>query len=233
MATLIEKLKIVKAVAFDIDGTLYPEEHFFLRITPFMIRHLKLMIAFGEVRKKLRKLQIENPEEPLADFFDLQATLIAEKTGKDAKAVKNFIETEIYQGWKKYFDKVKPFPHMLQTIKTLKAHGYKIALLSDFPPSQKNDVWGVLPLCDAALGTEEVGALKPSPLSFYALAEKLKLPCNQILYIGNNNYDVEGAKAAGCMVGIQSGFSRIFGKRIQGADFFFSDYRQLLQYMIQ
>ena len=60
------------------------------------------------------------------------------------------------------FKKVKPYKNVKETFIKLKEAGYKVAILSDFPPEQKGDIWGVLPYCDGVYGAEHIGALKPS-----------------------------------------------------------------------
>ena len=54
----------------------------------------------------------------------------------------------------------------------MKSAGLKIGILSDFPPSQKSDIWGIKELCDVCIGSEESGALKPSVYSFWNFEQK-------------------------------------------------------------
>jgi len=165
----------ISAIAFDIDGTLYPSWRFNLRIIPFLLKNFNFMSAFNKTRKDIRLWQEKNPDKVLSNFFDFQAEILAKHAGKNKEDVKNFLETEIYEGWKKRFARIKPYFFARESIEEFKRCGLKIALLSDFLPEQKNDVWGILPLCDAAFGTEAIGALKPSPLPFKRLAEALDL----------------------------------------------------------
>jgi len=229
----------ISAIAFDIDGTLYPSWRFNLRIIPFLLKNFNLMSAFNKTRKDIRLWQKKNPDKLLNDFFDFQAEILGRHSRKPQAEVKTFLDKEIYIGWKKRFAKIKPFFFVKEAIEEFKSQGLKIALLSDFLPEQKNDIWGILPLCDVVLGTEVIGALKPSPLSFKKLAETLELPCNKILYVGNNlKYDVVGAKAAGMYTAcIKSRlfilFKKIFAQKdAEKPDIYFSNYRQLLKFMI-
>ncbi|HNY22331.1 MAG TPA: HAD family hydrolase, partial [Treponemataceae bacterium] len=89
--------------------------------------------------------------------------------------------------------------------------------------------------CDAVIGSEETGALKPSPVPFLALANALGIPPSRILYVGNSpSSDVAGAKAVGmktaCIVGP---VSALFGRTVPGADISFSSYRQLTQIVLK
>ena len=107
--------------------------------------------------------------------------------------------------------------------------------MSDFLPSQKGDVWGLAPLCDVVLGSEETGALKPSPVPFHALASSLGVSEGRILYVGNSlRSDVRGARSVGMKTAcIVSGFDRILGRKAREADISFSSYRQLAGFVLE
>ncbi|PIE97676.1 MAG: phosphoglycolate phosphatase [Treponema sp.] len=227
-------VKEIKAVAFDIDGTLYPNRRFFIAILPFILKNFRLMNAFRIVRHELRKLAEDTLIE---DFYQKQAELMIKHTGipDDANYIKAEIANKIYKGWAPLFQKIKPYKNVFETIQCLKQSGLKIALLSDFPIEQKGDVWGILPLCDCSLSSEETGALKPSPVPFKALAEKLELPAENILYVGNSvEYDVTGAANYGMKTAyICSKFKRAFTSKNKYSDFRFSSYKELEKILLK
>lgn len=218
----------IEAVAFDIDGTLYPEWEFYILVFPFILTHLSLMDAFGKVRKEIRQYQMQHPNEKQKDFFDFQAELLSVHLKKDKNTAKQELKTSIYDGLKSFFSKIKPYKHALEVVKELKRRNLKIALLSDFLIEQKGDVWGILPYCDVAIGSENVGALKPSHFPFVTLSERLSVPCEKILYVGNSiKYDVKGAKAVGMKTALI--YNKWFFKpKSNDIDILFYDYRQLL-----
>lgn len=232
----------ISAIAFDIDGTLYPAYRFNLRILPFMLKNYKFMLALYKTRNKVRQLQIENPEAKLEDFFKFQAEEISHYINAKAEDVEKFLNEEIYSGWKKYFVKIKPYPYAKKTIEEFKNRGIKIAVLSDFLPEQKNDVWGILPLCNTYLSSEEAGVLKPSIFVFKKLSEKLDVPCDKILYVGNNlKYDIAGANNAGMYSAcIKSKLFILLNKifhfdkknKLCKPDIYFSNYKQLLKIVL-
>ena len=141
----------------------------------------------------------------------------------------------IYHGLQKYFPRIPPCKGVVELISELKSKGYKIALLSDFPPEQKGDLWGIKDSCDVILGTEQIGALKPSPVPFNKLAEELNLKPEQILYVGNSHkYDVMGSKNAGFKSAwLILPLSGILGKKSKTADFTFYKYSQLKDLLIK
>lgn len=217
------------AVAFDIDGTLYPDFSLFARLLPFTLAHLKLMVNFGQVRDDIRDWQRAHPGEISADFFARQAELLGLRIGETPEQTASLLKTLIYEGWRPVFNRVKPFPHVHETFDAFRESGLKLGILSDFLPSQKGDVWGLAPKCDAVLGSEETGALKPSPIPFLALAEALNVKPERVLYVGNSvKSDVQGASAAGMKTACVTGrFAAFFGRRAPGADISFHSYRQL------
>ena len=182
----------IKAVAFDIDGTLYRAWKFNLRILPYFLYHSLFFLKYGLVRNIMHR----TPATP--EFLQLQASHMAKKLNCTQEEAKERLEKVIYKGLEKYFVNIKPCRGVVEFIHQLKDHGYKLAILSDFPPEQKGSIWGVKELCDVVLGSEEAGALKPDSTPFTQLAERLELKPEEILYVGNNHkYDIEGASKIG------------------------------------
>ncbi len=225
----------VSAIAFDIDGTLYPSWRFYIKVFPFFIKHFKLMKAFNKTRKEIRVWQANNPDKINEDFFTFQAKIFSGFINEDAEYLKKFVEEEVYKGWQEIFHAIKPYSNAKNVIEELKKQGLKIAVLSDFVPEQKQDIWGILPLCDLALASERMGVLKPSKFVFENLAESLDTKAEEILYVGNNfRYDVLGAKQIGMKtayisnpisLAIHKFFKRNKNKK---ADIYFSNYNEFL-----
>lgn len=232
------KISDIEAIAFDIDGTLYPAWKLTISIIPFFIRNVRFMNAFGKTRRILHQHSISDPDKALPNFFELQSELLATYLNADAGKIRTFLEEKVYKGWEKTFLRMKPYPFAKEAITQLKAAGFKIGILSDFPPQQKGDVWGILPLCDAAVNSETEGALKPSHIPFKRLAHALHTPCERILYVGNSKaYDVAGAAAVGMKTAyiehpVVSALSSLVGKSGPYADISFSNYRQFLNYVL-
>lgn len=219
----------IDAVAFDIDGTLYSNWSFYRHLFPFIIQNSRFLIKFGHVRKAIRRWQNAHPGEAHENFLDWQALLLSEYLECDAKDARLALDEKIYVGWKPLFAKIAPFPYVREAFLAIKESGLKIALLSDFLPSQKGDLWGLAPLCDVILGSEETGALKPSPVPFSALSEALAIPFSRIVYVGNSMAsDIRGAAAVGMKTAhIVHPLMLPFSQRLRAADISFSDYRQL------
>ncbi|MDR3130125.1 MAG: HAD family hydrolase [Treponema sp.] len=220
-----------EGLAFDLDGTLYPNYRLNIRISPFFaVKEFPLLWALKTARDKLRANPDACPED---GFYEAQARLMAEFLKKPAEKVREKLDALIYRGWEPFFTRIAPFPHVRESLEAFKKEGFKLGLLSDFPPEIKLTNMGLDGYWDAVLCSEAAGRLKPHPLPFLKLAALMGLPPERILYVGNSvRYDIAGAKRAGMGAALVS-FSiieKIF--RPAGADFVFSSYRKLSKYMI-
>ena len=213
----------IKAVAFDIDGTLYPSWRLYIRIIPYVLKNLRFFLKYSKVRSILHRTA------PSGDFYEYQGRLLALELGISNEQARNMIETIVYKGMMPYLKAVKPYRHIKETIQAFKDSGYKLAILSDFPPDQKGDIWGTRELFDVIRGSEELGALKPSKYTFGSLVLELDLPTEASLYVGNSiTSDVEGAKNAGMKAAYIMPFWRsLFHLPLKSADISFRSYRQL------
>jgi len=218
----------IKAVAFDIDGTLYPDYRLYIRMPFYFIGHLPFFLKYNKVRKTLHKTA------PLGDFYEFQSRLLAEEMHVSVDEARDQISNYCYKGLIPYFEKIKPYKDSISTALAFKEAGLKIAILSDFPPEQKGSIWGLRDACDVVMGTEECGALKPSIYPFRILAEKLGVKPEEVLYVGNSNrYDVAGSNAAGMKSAfILKGWKKLFGIKNPDADISFSNYRQLREIVL-
>jgi len=223
------------AVAFDIDGTLYPDFSLFARLLPFTLRNFSFMTSFGQVRKEIRLWQEAHPGQGHENFLAWQAGLLAPRIGETPERAAELLKTRIYEGWRPVFSRVKPFPGVHDAFDAFRDAGLKLGILSDFLPSQKGDIWGLASRCDAVLGSEQAGALKPSPIPFLALAKSLGVSPERILYVGNSvSSDVRGASAAGMKTACVTGrLAALLGRRVPGADISFRSYRQLTRIVLK
>jgi putative hydrolase of the HAD superfamily len=222
------------AVAFDLDGTLYPNYRLNIRLIPFILRHFPLLLAFGRARDLLRgKGGKGEPILPGEDFYTAQARLMAAalKSG-DPAATREQTFRLIYRRWECLFSRITLYPHVRETLETLGRNGLKLALLSDFPPEEKLRRLDLADPWDLILCSEVIGSLKPGILPFRELSRRLDMEPSRILYVGNSvSYDIRGAKAAGFKAALISPLGSRRG-RAAGADFVFFDYRKLTRFVL-
>ena len=87
----------IKAVAFDIDGTLYRAWKFNLRIFPYFIFHSFFLLKYGLVRNIMHRTAA-TPE-----FVKLQASHMAKKLNCSQEEAQQRLEKIVYKGLEKYF----------------------------------------------------------------------------------------------------------------------------------
>ena len=227
----------IKAVAFDLDGTLYPNYRLYYHLFPQFLVHPTLFKAFAAVRR-----QLHNPANPNSqhqsgeEFYAKQVSLLASLLNISEEETRQKLETKIYGRWENWFHKIKLFPQVNETLSMFRSAGLRLAILSDFPPKRKIILLGLADFFECMLSTEETGALKPSGIPFTALARSLKLNTENILYVGNNSlFDIQGAKSVGMRTALirRNIFStgRVYDDG--GAEFVFQDYRQLQEYVLK
>ncbi|MBI9098865.1 MAG: HAD family hydrolase [Spirochaetaceae bacterium] len=210
----------IKAIAFDIDGTLYPNWKMQVNSIPFFALHPKLIYKFGEIRKEIRTL------ENIDDFYKIQAQLLGKALSVSTEEAAQLIEKYFYTEWEKTFSRIKPYGNVEKVIKSIRAMGLKTAVLSDFPIGEKLKYFGLDNLWDIEISSEDSGYLKPDKRPFLYLSEKLVLKPEEVIYVGNSyKYDVVGAKKAGMIAGHLSSSER-YGSI---ADFSFSNYTDFLE----
>jgi putative hydrolase of the HAD superfamily len=219
--------KDIGGVAFDLDGTFYPNYRFYIRLFPFVLKEFRFLLAFGKARDILRACF------RAGNFYDLQAALMAEILKGEPLAIKDRTERLIYRGWEPLFKKIKTYPHVRETLSAMKEAGLTMGLLSDFPAELKLQYLGLDSYWDTVICSEHTNRLKPDPVPFLELARRMGLPPERILYVGNSvSYDILGAKQVGMKAALINSPLGVFRRNRGNADFVFSGYRQLREFVL-
>jgi len=214
----------LQAVAFDVDGTLYPNPKMFARSALWALSNLKLLRAFAKTRVLLRT------KRPIKDFYAEQAEMCAGFLKAPVSEVRRRLDTSIYTDWEKTLEGISIFPHLKETIQTFRDKGLKTAVLSDFPVANKLKLLGLTGLWDLELSSEEVGYLKPNPEAFLRICDTFHCKPEEVLYVGNSySYDVLGAKN----IGMQTAYLGKKPKKEPYPDINFTDYSVLCGYVLK
>jgi putative hydrolase of the HAD superfamily len=220
----------IDGVVFDVDGTLYPNYRFFIRLIPFILKEYRLLLALGKARDALRSMVSESRADA---FYDIQSRLMAEILREEAETVKERTKALIYRGWEPLFKKIRPYAHVRETLQAFRERGLKLGILSDFPPVVKLKNMNLTGFWDVELCSEGSGYLKPNPVPFLDLAKKMAISPERLLYVGNSvRYDIIGAKKVGMKAALISSPCRKNRRHSGNADFIFTNYRQLCNYML-
>ncbi|MBT3272757.1 MAG: HAD family hydrolase [Spirochaetales bacterium] len=208
----------VDAVAFDIDGTLYPNSRMYLNSALFSLSRMRFLYHFRIVRKQIRDVR------PLNDFRAVQANLLSERMKVPEKKAKERIEHAIYSRWQRVFRNIRPYPYLSDLLVRLKAEGYALGVMSDFPVGDKLAHLALPQVWDFIMTSEDTGYLKPNPEPFLALSSALGTVPGRILYVGNSyKYDIIGANR----VGMKTAHIARESAENSVADITFDDYRTL------
>jgi len=221
-----------KAVAFDVDGTLYPSAALYVRAWPIALRHIKLAQAFNKTRRAVRSAATTEACRSSgaacgAELRRLQAAVTAERLGWSVEHTAALIDEALYVRLAECFAGIRPYRGLVEALRRLRAEGLRTAVLSDFPPRRKLELMKMGDSFEIALCSEDSGFLKPAPEPFAMLCSALNLKAAEILYVGNSaRYDLVGAKAAGMPVAMLS------RRPIAGADISFSDWQKLVDFAL-
>jgi putative hydrolase of the HAD superfamily len=207
---------VIRAVSFDMDGTLYRVSR--LRVAWRLRFERGLLLAWLAAREKLRH---EPPFPDRATLFEREVELVAPSFGltiEEARprlaAIREALPDALTEG-------ARPYPGVTAALEAAYARGIRIAILSDYDPIPKLRNLGLdrLPWA-ATIATEEFGALKPHPRAFLELAKALGCDPSEILHVGDReDLDVEGALASGMRAwriaskrGVTSRSERVFSR---------------------
>lgn len=126
---------------------------------------------------------------------------------------------------------LKPYPHVTATLMKLNRMGIKLAIVSDAPT---REAW--LRLCfinfhhffDVVVTFDDTGERKPSPKPFLAALEKLGVPPEGAIMVGDwADRDMVGARGVGMRTAFAA-YGDSFGNQVVHADYTLTDIKQLL-----
>lgn len=220
----------IRALSFDVDGTLFDLRQMKLVFAIPAIRNARLLRSYLAAREAVRALGA------VPDIRGEQARRVAEALGIRADDAKARIEKLIDGEWMDAFRKVKPFRGTREALSAFAAAGIPMVTLSDYPAAKKlagmklDHVAWVADIC-----AEDLGALKPHRVSYDEAVKRLGVPAEEILHIGDRlDADIAGAHAVGMRAALfTAGNSRTY-KAPGGArepDFVFDDFAKLVAFV--
>lgn len=124
------------------------------------------------------------------------------------------------------------YPNVKQTLETLHAKGYTLAVVTNKPTKHVLPVlksFEIDHLFAETLGGQSLPAIKPHPAPLYYLCGKFGLYPEEILFVGDSKNDILAAQAAGCKsVGLTYGYNYHIPIADSQPDYVFDDFAQLL-----
>ncbi len=200
----------IKAILFDLDGTLVPMDQdvfvgdYFKRIStklaPYGYEPKQFINTIWKGTAAMIKNSGGKPNEEV--FWDTAVSVYGEKVLEDKKYFDEFYEIE--------FDKVKSVcgytPKAKETVKKLKEKGYKVALATNpiFPEiaTRLRMSWAGLKPDDFEFYTtyENINCCKPNPVYYIEVAKRIGVDPAECLMVGNDVGDDMVAQAVGMKV---------------------------------
>ena len=197
----------LKAVAFDLDGTLINSGKCLTEAVDLMLKTLGYPIAgFEKVSVWIGNGAVNLVETALKD------------AGGDS-ALTQFDEAfSLFNRF--YADVLKKgnelYPHVRETLTALKVAGYKLGLITNKPTKFLPGILKDLQfeaMFDLVLGADDVAARKPHPAPIFQTLGYFGLLQEELIFVGDSRNDIETAKRAGvATVGLTYGYN--FGKFI-------------------
>jgi FMN phosphatase YigB (HAD superfamily) len=218
----------LKAIVFDVDGTLYRQGPLRRAMLRRLIaghasrplrgwRTLKVLRAYRQAQEHLRV-------RPAGDVATAQIAITCERT----ELGQSFV-VECVERWMEH-EPLALLPRCLQPgliefLRACKDRGLRLAALSDYPVEAKLRAMGVADFFDVALSAQaaEIGVFKPNPVGLQVTLERLGASAAESLYIGDRvEVDAVAAEAAGIACAILTRETKGAGPYLR-----VTDYRQL------
>lgn len=202
MTPPLEKIKEIltddiKAVIFDMDGTLYDQRKMHKYMIKALFRYYwkrphkwyELVILY--VFRKNRYL-IQNTSDIASLQYDMVAKSLHVSQDRVRQVVAMWIEEKPLQFMKRCMYDVMPL-----YFKIIHEQGLKIAVVSDYPVTKKLQALGLSADVEVCSTDKDVNALKPSPEGFLYAAKKMNIKKDCCVVIGDrDDKDGEAARLA-------------------------------------
>ena len=186
----------IRAITFDVDGTLYDLKRQKLRLAPYLLRHPLILSRYNQVVDSMR-------HEKHRDMRGAICARLGEEVGSTPLRVKQVVDGVIHGSWPAGFSKRTPWPEMAKVLAKLDAAGLPRAVISDYSSDLKLERMGLDRGWAAVVDCERLGAMKPHPDGLLAAAEQMGIAPEHVLHIGDRpELDEKMAHAAGahCLI---------------------------------
>jgi len=184
--------KSLKAVLFDLDGTLIDSKR-------------DIAASANSARQHYGFPPL--PEDVIGTFVGLGIMVLLEKAieTKDPDRL-----TEAHGIFKEHYrihcvDFTRPYPGTFELLETLRARHIKMAIVSNKPQEftdlilKKLDLWDFF---EVVMGPEATPNKKPHPEPLLTALKKMEAEISEAVMIGDSTVDIEAARSANMLVGV-------------------------------
>ena len=186
---------MIKAVLFDLDGTLVDSNDLHVRVWAQVLRDHHIHATDEAIHGQIGKGADLLVPALSPGVEEGMANALGEAHGAIFKA--------------SHLDHVKPFPSAHDLLASTKAAGRRVVLASSASQSELDhyiDILDARDIVDASTSIDDVATSKPAPDIFAVALKKVGVEPSEAIVVGDSPYDVEGAQRAGMQtVALRSG----------------------------
>ena len=180
---------MIKAVFFDYDGTLVDTNNLIIQSYKYTYK---------------KNLGFEAQEEDIVKNFGIPLLTVLRQQAEDKFEELHSSYNSYYES--KHNEMVKVYDGVQETLKGLRDRGIMTGIVSS-----KKKLWlergmellGLEGLFDVVIGCEDTQKNKPDPEPIIKACEVIKIKPDEVLMVGDSNFDIECGKNAGsktCLV---------------------------------
>ena len=192
-----------KAVIFDLDGTLYYQKPFRIRMAAFLLKHLlchpssfkELLIirTYRKVRENWEQYENEEQNFQDTDLDTRQYLYVAQQYKTSAQKVKDIIHFYMLEAPLKLLLPYRD-DKLADIIRQLKSDGRKIIIYSDYPVKDKLQALQIEADMFFTSADAEIGCMKPDPKGLEVIRKATGYDAQDMIMIGDR-YEKDGIAA--------------------------------------
>ena len=179
---------MIKAVLFDIDGTLLDSVDLHAQSWVQTFAHFGIAADFREVRGHIG----EGADRLLPAFLPKETSKAQQREIEDYRA-------HLFK--KEYLPKVQPFPKVKELLERIKSDGRKIVLASSCTEeeiAEYKKIAAISDVVDCESTSDDAQSSKPAPDIFLKAVERVApIAAHECIVIGDTRYDADAAGKAG------------------------------------
>ncbi|HXG24577.1 MAG TPA: HAD family hydrolase [Chthonomonadales bacterium] len=196
----------LKALLFDVDGTLYRQKPLRRAMALRLIRHYllqpmcllrtaRILRAYREAQEDLRK-----GSRSEGSIANAQLQMAAERTGIGVEAVANCVNRWMEQEPLALLPRFRQ-PGLTELLHAACEKRLRLGVVSDYPAMEKLRALGIARYVEVVVTAQEpeVNAFKPDPTGLKVALQRLRVAPQEVLYVGDRP---EVDAVAACSVGI-------------------------------
>jgi HAD superfamily hydrolase (TIGR01549 family) len=194
----MKKLDEYKAVIFDMDGTLYYQKPFRIRMLLFLLGHvISHPSSFNDmlIIKKYREVR-EHWDKSAKDLDTAQYEYVARLKNTTAEHVEEVVKFYMHKAPLRLLPSFKD-SELAKIIDNLHAKGVKVIVYSDYPAEDKLKAFNIKADRCYCSADARIGSMKPDPKGLKVILSDIGLKSEEALMVGDR-YEKDGLAAKAC-----------------------------------